>query len=149
MDTTYQVLKGVKVIELGIFASGPMAARLLGEMGAEVIKIEEPKGDPCHTIGANLVLPCGSEDEDPCILLENASKRDIVLNLKIEEGKAVLFDQLKDANIFITNIRYDGLKRMGLSYEDLKEDGFIPFCAFRRKEWSYIWTTFPNNIRQS
>ncbi len=60
------------------------------------------------------------EDENPCFQLENANKRGITLDLKSAEGKEVLFDLLKDANIFFTNTRIEALKKLGLTYDDLK-----------------------------
>lgn len=115
-----KALEGVKVVELGIYGTAPWCGRLLADMGAEVIKIEAPNGDPHREFGKFANAP-STDDENPCYLMMNSGKRDICLNLKTEEGRQILFDMLKDANIFFTNTRIEGLKRMGLTYDDLKD----------------------------
>ena len=93
---------------------------MLAEMGADVIKIENPKGDEQRAFG-NFANTIATDEENPCYLVENAGKRNICLNLKSPEGKEVFFDLLKDANIFFTNIRMPALRRLGISYDDLKD----------------------------
>ncbi len=113
-----KVLEGVRVIELSTYAAAPMVGRLLADFGADVIKIEPPSGDPFRNFGLSVSAPV-SEDENPCFQLENANKRGITLNLKSQEGKEILSELLKGANIFFTNTRIESLRKLGLTYEDL------------------------------
>ena len=113
-----KVLEGVRVIELSTYAAAPMVGRVLADFGADVIKVEAPSGDPFRNFGLSVNAPV-SEEENPCFQLENANKRGIVLNLKSQEGKEILYDLLKDANIFFTNTRIEALRKLGLTYEDL------------------------------
>lgn len=114
-----RVLEGVRVIELATYAAAPGAGRVLADMGADVIKIEPPTGDPHRWFGKNVSAPT-RDDENPCFQLDNSNKRGIALNLKSEEGMQVLFDLLKDANIFFSNTRIESLQKLKLTYDDLK-----------------------------
>ena len=115
-----ELLKGVKVVELSTYAAAPGCGRILADMGADVIKVEPPAGDPFRKFGLSVSAPVGDE-EDPCFQLENAGKRSIAINLKTAEGKEVFFRLLADANIFFTNTRIQSLKKMGIDYDSLKE----------------------------
>lgn len=115
-----KVLEGVRVVELSTFAAAPWCGRLMADMGADVIKVETKNGDPQRTFGATMNT-ISEPDECPMWQCENAGKRDICLDLRTKEGMDVLFDLLKDANIFFTNTRMPSLKKMGLTYEDLKD----------------------------
>ena len=114
-------LEGVKVIELSTYAAAPAAGRMLADMGADVIKIEGLTGEPFRTsFGLSVNTPV-DEDENPCFQLENANKRSITINLKDPDGKQMLFDLLKDADIFFTNTRINSLKKLGIDYDSIKE----------------------------
>lgn len=112
-------LEGVKVVELATFIAGPCCARYLADLGAEVIKVEAPGGDPLRFTAVNEGRPFG-DPEDTSFCLENAGKKCITLNTKSEAGRKVLEDLIADADIFITNWRQSPLKRAGLDYETLK-----------------------------
>lgn len=113
-------LEGIKVIDLTTFVAAPVCARLLGDMGAQVIKIEHPRGDGWREFGINYNARF-SHEENPVFDIYNSGKEFISLNLKSLEGKEILFRLLEDADVFVTNTRPDALQRLGLSYEDLKE----------------------------
>lgn len=113
-------LEGLKVIELATFVAGPTCARALADWGAEVIKIESPKGDPLRRVGNNTKCPTLPE-ENPCYDLSNIGKKNLALNLKSAEGMEVMDKLLKTSDIFITNNRTKALEKMGLSYELIKE----------------------------
>jgi crotonobetainyl-CoA:carnitine CoA-transferase CaiB-like acyl-CoA transferase len=114
------LLKGVKVVGLDTYAAAPAVGRILACMGADVVKIEPPSGDPYRGFGKNVGAPTTAE-ENPCYQLDNANKRCIAINMKAPEGMDVFYDMLKGANIFFTNNRMDALRRMKISYEDLKD----------------------------
>lgn len=115
-----ELLKGVRVVELSTYAAAPGCGRILADMGADVIKIEPPSGDPHRWFGKNVGAPTTNE-ENPCFQLENSNKRGISINLKTPEGLEVFYELLNGANIFLSNNRVESLRRMGISYEDLKD----------------------------
>lgn len=113
-------LHGIKVVELGTHVAVPMATRLLADWGAEVIKVENPTGDLWRYYGLNVRTPV-TEDENPLFCIPNANKKIISLNLKSQEGLDILFRLLEGADVFVSNVRLDGLKRLGLDYETLSQ----------------------------
>ena len=118
--TTKRPLEGIKVVELATFIAGPACARYLADLGADVIKVESPKGDPLRFTAVNEGRPYGDQ-EDTSYTLENAGKKFITLNIKDSEGRKVLEQLIAEADIFVTNNRPNALKRAGLDYETLHE----------------------------
>ncbi len=117
--STKRPLEGVKVVELATFIAGPCCARYLADLGADVIKVEPPAGDPIRFTAVNEGRPFG-DPEDTTTTLENAGKRCVTLNTKTEAGREALEKLIAEADIFITNMRQSPLKRTGLDYETLK-----------------------------
>ena len=115
-----QPLKGVKVIDLTYFVAGPGAARILADWGADVIKVEPSFGDPGRGTGATMSCPI-EKDCNPFYTAYNANKRGLSLNLKSEEGKAVLDKLLETADVFVSSYRTGALKRLGLDYDSLSK----------------------------
>ena len=113
-------LEGIKVVDLTTFVAAPVSARLLGDMGAEVIKIEHPNGDGWREFGVSYNARFNDE-ENPVFDIYNSGKKLISVNLKSPEGKEILWKLLDDADVFVTNTRPDALKRLGVSYDDLKD----------------------------
>ena len=113
-------LSGIKVVELAAFVAAPSAGRILADLGAEVIKVEAPSGDGWRITGVSY-RPRFNKDENPVFDIYNTGKKFISLNLKTEAGKEAMFKLLEDADVFLTNTRPAGLKRLGLAYEDLKD----------------------------
>ena len=113
-------LEGIKVVELAAYVAAPAAARLLGELGAEVIKIEGPKGDANRGLGAINNAPY-TDDCNPIFDTTNFNKEFICVDTKKPEGKAILFKLLETADVFITNYRSNVLVKMGLDYETIKD----------------------------
>lgn len=112
-------LEGCLVIDLTTFVAAPVAGRLLADLGARVIKIEPPKGDAWRANGINQAKPQCSPAENPIFDLYNNGKDLISLNLKTDEGMAIMLELLSKADVFITNNRPAALARMGLDYETL------------------------------
>lgn len=117
---TYKPLEGVKVVELASFVAAPTAGRLMSEMGADVIRVESTDGDPWRFYGVNCGLPVADE-ENPLFDIYNLGKKDIQLNTKTPEGKAILFRLLEKTDVFITNNRLKSLVKAGLDYDSLKD----------------------------
>ena len=109
-------LHGVRVLDLTTVFMGPSCTQLLGDLGADVIKIEAPGGDSTRNIG-----PCGDVGLGPLFMGLNRNKRSIVLDLKKPEGLAALLRLDKDADVLATNVRPAGMRRLGLGYEQLAE----------------------------
>ena len=112
-------LEGVKVVELANFIAAATAGRFLADLGADVIKIESPKGDPLRYTAPSEGRPLDMH-ENTTWDLENANKCCISLNMKTPEGKEAFFKLLDTADILITNWRVQALQRAGLDYESLK-----------------------------
>lgn len=120
MNEMKRPLEGIKVLELATFIAGPCCTRYLADLGAEVIKVEAPSGDPLRFTAVNEGRPFGDK-EDTSFCLENTGKKCIALNTKTEAGRAVLEKLLSESDIFITNWRQPALKRSRLDYAALKE----------------------------
>jgi cinnamoyl-CoA:phenyllactate CoA-transferase len=120
-------LEGVKVVELATFIAGPCCCRYLSDLGAEVIKVEPPGGDPLRYTAVNEGRPYG-DAEDTSYTLENAGVKCITLNTKTREGSEVLERLISGADILVTNWRQPALERSGLDYETLK--GKYPKLVF-------------------
>jgi len=98
-------LSGVRVVELATFVAGPSCARLLADMGAEVIKLEPPKGDTWRGTGVNYLPTAFSVDQNPVFDIYNTGKKFLSLNLKTEEGKEVLLPAIKEC---VLNVDIEG-----------------------------------------
>ena len=109
-------LHGVRVLDLTTVFMGPSCTQLLGDLGADVIKVEAPGGDSTRSIG-----PHGDVGLGPLFMGLNRNKRSIVLDLKKPEGLAALLRLAKDADVLATNVRPAGMRRLGLGYEQLAE----------------------------
>lgn len=120
MEDVKRPLDGVKVVEMATFIAVPAVGRILADMGTEVIKIESSKGDNLRFTAPNEGRP-SDPFEDTNFDLENANKKGIVLDMRSEKGKEVLFKLLDEADVFLTNWRPQALARQNLTYESLKE----------------------------
>jgi CoA:oxalate CoA-transferase len=124
-----KLLEGIRVLDLTNVLSGPFATLHLALLGAEVIKVENPKdGDLARKLGCvpkyNQMLMGTS------FLAQNANKKSLTLNLKDPRGKEILRRLVKTADVLVENFRPDVMSRLGLSYDVLK--GINPrliYCA--------------------
>lgn len=110
-------LEGLKVVDMSQFVAAPTCGRILGEWGADVIKVENVKGDPCRLNGTMTKIPIVSDDENPNFDSCNLCKRYISIDLKNPEGKAVMEKLLDTADVFIMSIRQPSAERLGLDWE--------------------------------
>ena len=113
------MLEGVKVVEMATYVAAPSAGGIMRDWGADVIKVESPKGDPWR------VFPTPTKGEDlgnPLFDLDNRGKRAITLDTSQPEGLAALKRLIRDADVFITNTRPGALERAGLDYESLRKE---------------------------
>lgn len=114
------ILSGVKVVELSTYVAGPVLARVLGDWGADVVKVEGYHGDPVRQLGINLMSPT-EDEENPVFFFGNANKRCIALNQREDEGREIMNKLLMEADVFVTNTRSEALESMGIDYDTLKE----------------------------
>lgn len=112
------LLDGIRVVECSSYAACANVGKLLGLWGADVIKVESPKGDIFRTMGGLTNLPM-EEDENPAFMLCNSNKRGVTIDTKTPEGKEVLFKLLETADVFLSNIRMQSLEKLGLGWEDI------------------------------
>jgi crotonobetainyl-CoA:carnitine CoA-transferase CaiB-like acyl-CoA transferase len=108
-------LQGVRVLDLTTVVMGPFATQILGDFGAEVIKVEPPEGDVIRN-----AWPFRNPGMGTIFLNTNRNKRSIVLDLKKEEARAVCLELAAKADVLIYNIRPQAMARLKLSYEEVK-----------------------------
>ena len=109
-------LHGVKVLELTSVVLGPWACQILGDMGADVIKVEAPRGDSNRALGATR----NTKNMAALYLTCNRNKRSLVLDLKQPAAKKALLEIAKTVDVFIHNNRPQAMTKLGLDYEALK-----------------------------
>ena len=116
-------LAGIKVIEAASYVTGPFASQLLADLGAEVIKVEEPKrGDPFRGWGERNYAATF------CSL--NRNKKSVTLDFRTDEGRDVLLQLLTGADVFLQNFRPGVLDKRGLGYDDIKKlNAKIVYCS--------------------
>ncbi|AMK26585.1 CoA transferase (plasmid) [Sphingobium sp. SJ10-10] len=109
------VLSGIRVLEIGHFVAAPFCTRLLGDLGAEVIKIEPPQGDPVRQWGAQV------NGRSLWWSVHGRNKRSVALDLKTPAGRQVLLDLVEHCDVVVENFRPGQLAKMGLAPEVLRE----------------------------
>ncbi|MDA9436945.1 CaiB/BaiF CoA transferase family protein [Bradyrhizobium sp. CCBAU 51627] len=109
-----EALQGVVVLDLTAYLAGPYGCALLGDVGAEVIKIEPPRGDALRQYPSSLT------DECRTFLGANRNKRSVVLDLKSAEGQAAFYRLVDRADVVVHNFRPSVPRRLGIDYETLR-----------------------------
>ena len=118
-------LKGIKVLDLTSYIAGPFATMLLGDLGAEILKIEQPgQGDVFRSADKNSSL------YSPLFRGFNRNKRSMTLNLACAEGKEIFWKLLKSADVVVENFRPGVVERLGIDYEKVKaRNPRIVYCS--------------------
>jgi crotonobetainyl-CoA:carnitine CoA-transferase CaiB-like acyl-CoA transferase len=106
-------LDGIRVLDLTSFIFGPYTTQILGDLGADVIKIEGPEGDRQRGVAKAAKNP----EMGSIFMALNRNKRSVVLDLKKDADRAKLHALVPDAQVFIHNVRADAAQRLGLDYE--------------------------------
>jgi crotonobetainyl-CoA:carnitine CoA-transferase CaiB-like acyl-CoA transferase len=116
-------LQGIRVVECGGYLSAPSAGYMLGDLGAEVIKIEDRiKGDPVRgmetTFGRGMIMPDGTN-----IMFEtaNRNKKSVTLDLKKEKGKELLYRLVASSDVFCTNFSRSAIASLAIDYQTIKK----------------------------
>ncbi|HKQ67448.1 MAG TPA: CoA transferase, partial [Methylomirabilota bacterium] len=111
------LLSGIRVIDSASFIAGPVATTIMADLGADVVKIEPPDGDPYRhrTAGPGVV-------ESPYnyrYIVDNRTKRGLALDLRQPAGRAVLYRLIERADVFVTNTPLESRTRLGINWSDL------------------------------
>jgi len=107
-------LGNMRVLDLSRVLAGPLCGQILGDLGAQVVKVEAPDGDETRRLGK-----AGSEGSAPYFMGLNRNKRGIVLDLENEKDRATLHALIAEADVVIENFRQGTMERWGFSYEDV------------------------------
>jgi formyl-CoA transferase len=112
-----ELLRGVRVLECAVLVQGGHTGRLLGDLGADVVKIENPKvGDYIRDIGG-VITPKNS----PYHLLHNRNKRSITVDLRSDDGREIFWELLRSADIFVDGFAGSACARLGIGYEEQRK----------------------------
>ena len=110
-------LDGVRVLDLTGFLSGPFGSQILGDLGAEILKIEPPAGDNSRSVPPHFV-----DETSVYYLSTNRNKKSAVIDLKDPEGKRVIKGLIAKSDIVLENFRPGALARLGLDYETIADE---------------------------
>lgn len=124
-----QALEGIKVLDFSQLLQGPYATQMMGDLGADVIKIERNGTGDIYR-GMTFFNKWIAGDESPCFMAWNRNKRSIAIDIKSEEGKAIIYKLAKDADVIMENFRPGVMERLGYGYEDFKKiNPRIIYCS--------------------
>ena len=111
-----KALEGLRVLDLSRVLAGPFSTMVLGDLGAEIIKIEQPGvGDDSRAFGPFI------GEESSYFMSLNRGKKSITLNLKDDADRAIFIDLVKESDIVVENYRPGTMAKLGFEYEDLKK----------------------------
>ncbi len=126
-------LSGIKILDLTRVLAGPLSAQMLGDLGADVIKIERPgTGDDARAFGPPYLKdPEGRENNNNSFYLcANRNKRSVTVNIAKPEGQAIIRELAKDCDVFMENYKVGDLKRYGLDYDSIRNiNPGIIYCS--------------------
>ena len=110
-------LTGIRVLDLTRILAGPLCTQYLGDLGAEIIKIENPKGgDDTRAWG-----PPFLGTESAYYLGINRNKKSVCIDLKSPEGRLIIYKLIKISDVFVSNIRKNALEKIGLTHSHFKK----------------------------
>tara|TARA_E500000331_G_scaffold44539_2_gene37228 strand:+ start:597 stop:1826 length:1230 start_codon:yes stop_codon:yes gene_type:complete len=118
-------LRGLRVFDLTRVLAGPSCVQILGDLGADVIKVEQPKkGDDTRRFGPPFIKDKEGKDtsESAYYLAANRNKRSITIDLTQSDGQHLARNLIKKSDILVENFKVGNLAKYGLSYQDLKDD---------------------------
>ncbi|MEQ1607863.1 MAG: CoA transferase [Hyphomonadaceae bacterium] len=127
MSSSTGPLAGVKILDLSTVVLGPYATQLLGDMGADVVKVENGAGDIMRHAGPSPAPGMGA-----IYMGCNRNKRAVLLDLKTPDGVEAMQRLVRQSDVFFANVRMDGLRRLGLGYDEVKklrEDIIYVHCS--------------------
>ena len=132
-------LSGLRVLDLTSVVLGPLATQTLGDMGADIVKIEGPAGDTTRYTG-----PKRSKDMSALYMGLNRNKRSIVLDLKQDSAKDVLWRLIDGADVFLHSIRPQAIGRLGFGHDNvLARNPRMVYAGFTAFAWMVLITGGP------
>ena len=139
-------LAGIRVLDLTSNVLGPTATQILGDMGADVIKIEAPEGDYTRHVG-----PSRSHGMGSFFLNINRNKRSMMLDLKKTESREVLLELVETADVFVHSMRLGAAKRLGIDYAAVSERNpkivYASAGGYRQDSSRAEWPAFDDVIQ--
>lgn len=114
-----QALEGVKVLDFSQLLQGPFATQMMGDLGADVIKIERNGSGDIYR-GMTFFNQWIAGDESPCFMAWNRNKRSLAIDIKSPQGREIIYKLAKEADVLVENFRPGVMERLGYGYEDLK-----------------------------
>lgn len=128
-----KALENIRVLDLSRVLAGPFCTQILGDLGADIIKIERPgAGDDTRFWGPPFLKDAEGNDtsESAYYLSANRNKKSVAIDIKTEEGQALIHKLLETSDILIENFKVGGLEKYGLGYEQIKErHPHLIYCA--------------------
>ncbi len=109
-------LKGVRVLDLTQFVLGPLATQIMGDLGADIIKVESPRGDLNRYIG-----PSRHPGMAALFIGMNRNKRSVILDLKDPQGLAAMYRFVEQVDVFVHSVKADAADRLGISYDEIRK----------------------------
>ncbi len=110
-----KIFDGIRVLDVASFVAAPAAATLLGDWGADVIKVEPPQGDTWRNVTPR-------DQPNAVWLLTSHNKRGLVIDIKVEEGRTLLRQLIKQSDVVLFNFRAGQIKQFGLEYKELSRE---------------------------
>jgi crotonobetainyl-CoA:carnitine CoA-transferase CaiB-like acyl-CoA transferase len=124
-----KALSGVKVLDFTHLLQGPFATQMLGDLGADVIKVERKGTGDSYRAWTFLKYWVG-ETESPCYMAFNRNKRSLALDLKLPESKEVIYKLAEECDVVVENFRPGVMEKLGFGYEDFKKiNPRIIYCS--------------------
>lgn len=125
-----QALDDIRIIDFSHVLAAPFSTMILGDLGAEVIKIEPPFGDDSREFGPFIKESKGDNKQSGYFISINRNKKSLSVDLKTEEGKEIVKDLISTADVVIENFRPSTMEKLGFSYKDVKniKDDII-YCS--------------------
>jgi crotonobetainyl-CoA:carnitine CoA-transferase CaiB-like acyl-CoA transferase len=118
MDHGRAMLEGIRIVDLTSVVFGPYCTQLMAEMGADVIKVEPPGGDFFRRAG----MPAYTPGMGPCHMTLNRGKRSAELDLKAPADRALMLALIREADVFIHNVRGAAIDALGFGYEAMRAE---------------------------
>lgn len=118
----WQVLNGVRILDLSRVFAGPAATQVLGDLGADVIKVEEPgKGDEARGFGVTKAMVDAGVTVSPSFLALNRNKRSMAIDLACKAGQNAVRRMMASCDVVVNNFRPGTMEKYGLGYDDLRQ----------------------------
>jgi len=120
-----QILEKIKILDLSQIMAGPLCSMILGDLGADVIKVESPEGDQSRSMGETSL-----KGQSDYLLGLNRNKRSLVLDLKKEKGRDLFYRLAKKADIILENFKAGTSEKLGIDYPFIsKINPRIIYCS--------------------